>query len=117
MATLYSKQILSASANGKPILPSTASTPGTLIHKSITETTSFDEIWIYAQCLDTIPRKLTIEWGQTLSTESQIILTPDAQAGLVLVVPGILLNGGLEVRAFTASPGSVSLFGYVNRIS
>ena len=40
-----------------------------------------------------------------------------AEAGWVLVVPGLLLNGGLLVKAFAAAANVVEMNGYVNRIT
>lgn len=116
MAT-YSKQLLSGSTNGQPILVATNATPGTLIHTAVSGTSSLDEIWIYAQNTDTTPRKLTIEYGGTTSPNNLFEVVIDAEAGLTLVVPGLLLNNGLIVRAFAAITNVLTVSGYVNRIS
>ena len=48
MAT-FSKNILSGSTNGRPILVNqTAIATGVTIHTGPTVTSSFDEIWLYA---------------------------------------------------------------------
>jgi hypothetical protein len=44
-------------------------------------------------------------------------ITIGTEAGWVLVVPGMLLNGGLIVKAFAAAANVVVLNGYVNRIT
>jgi len=116
MAT-YSKQLLSGSTNGQPILVAATSTPGTLIHTAISGTSSLDEIWLYAQNTDTTPRKLTVEYGGTTSPNNLFEITIDAEGGLTLLVPGLLLNNSLVVRAFAAVTNVVTISGYVNRIS
>lgn len=115
MAT-YTKTILSASTNGQPILIAATSTPGTTIHTAVSGTSSLDEIWLYAQNTDTTPRKLTIEYGGTTSPNNLFEITIDAESGLTLVVPGLLLNNGLLVRAFAATTNVITVSGYVNRI-
>ena len=116
MAT-YSKQLLSGSTNGQPILVGAIGTPGTLIHTAVSGTSSFDEIWLYAQNTDTTPRKLTIEYGGTTSPNNLFEVVIDAEGGLTLVVPGLLLNNELIVRAFAAITNVLTISGYVNRIS
>lgn len=115
MAT-YSKQILSGSTNGKGISVSASASAGTIIHTAISGTSSFDEVWLYAVNTSTSSVKLTIEYGST-STSDNIEITIPAEAGLTLVVPGLLLNNGLLIRAFAATQDVISIHGYVNRIS
>lgn len=116
MAT-YSKQLLSGSTNGQPILIAATSTPGTLIHTAVSGTTSFDEIWLYAQNTDTTARKLTIQYGGTTSPNNLFELTVDPESGLTIVIPGLILNNSLIVRAFAATTNVITLSGYVNRIT
>lgn len=120
MAT-YSKVQLSGSTGGQPILVSASSTPGTAIHTTGTSDTVLDEIWLYANNTSTSGVKLTIEYGGTASPNNLIELTVDAESGLVLVIPGLLLSGdgstGRVVRAFAATGQVINITGYVNRIS
>ena len=102
--------------NGLPILLSTTSTD---IHQTTTSTTTYDEIWLYAQNYDTTPRKLTIEFGGTASKDT-IEVTIPSEAGLILVVPGLVLRSSgtaLNVTGFAATATSIAISGYVNRIS
>ena len=119
MATV-AKIKLSASTDGLGILVDDNATAGKLIHTGSGTATTYDEIWIYAANYDTTDRKLTIEWGA--ATVGTIIeSTIGAEAGLVLVVPGLILKGNastaLEVRAFAATTSAIQLFGYVNQIT
>lgn len=119
MAT-FSKEILSGSSDGMPILVANTATPGTTIHTASSNTSIEDEIWIYATNTDTTARKLTIEFGGTTSPNNLIELTVQPEAGLVLVVPGLILKGNATpkvVRAFAATANVVTISGYVNRIS
>lgn len=116
MAT-FSKQLLSGSTNGKSILVAATSTPGTTVHTAVSGTSSFDEIWLYAQNTDTVDRLLTIEYGGTTSPNDKFIVTIAAQSGLVLVVPGLILQNSLVLKAFASATNVVTVNGYVNRIA
>jgi len=111
---------LSASTDGLGIHVDDNATAGKLIHTGSGTATTYDEVWIWAANYDTSDRKLTIEWGA--ATAGTIIeLTIPTEAGLVLVVPGLVLKGNastaLEVRAFAATTSAIQLFGYVNQIT
>jgi hypothetical protein len=119
MAT-FSKIILSGSTDGRAIKVAATATPGTTIHTGSATATTLDEIWLYATNTDTTARKLTIEWGGTSSPDDLIELTIPAEAGLTLVIPGLIIKGNatpLVVKAFCATADVVTIHGYVNRIS
>lgn len=122
MAT-FAKTILSGSTGGRPILIANVATPGTLIHTGSTNTSVLHEVWLYAMNSDTTARKITVEWGGTTAPNDIIELTVPAESGLVLVAPGLLLQGAsptaLTIRAFAASGGGnvVNVTGFVNSIS
>lgn len=116
MATL-SKIILSGSTSGKQIKVVPTSTLGTTIHTAITGSSDIDEIYLYAVNSDTSAVKLTIEFGGATSPDELIEQTLTAESGLELIVPGLLLNGGLVVTAFAASANVIMISGYVNRIT
>ncbi len=119
MAT-YAKIKLSASTDGLGILVDDDATAGKLIHTGSGTATTYDEIWLYAANYDTSDRKLTIEWGAA-SAGTIIEQTIATEAGLVLVVPGLLIKGNastaLEVRAFAATTSAIQIFGFVNQIT
>ena len=121
MATM-TKRILSGSTNGKAIkLTDTASSVNTdagyLIHTAVSGTSDMDEIWLWAMNTDSSNRKLTIEFGGTGSPDDLIELELTSEAGLVQVVPGLLLQNGLHVKAFAASANVITIYGFVNRIT
>lgn len=116
MAT-YSKCFLSGSANGKAIKVAATSSPGTTIHTAVEGTTDIEEIWLYAVNGDTTARKLTIEWGEITAPDGNIELTIAPESGLVLIVPGLLLQNGLNVKAFCSQADTVMIHGYVHRIT
>ena len=119
MAT-FTKKILSGSTDGRAIKVAATTSAGTTIHTGPTNTAHIDEVWLYASNTDTTARKLTIEWGGTTSPDDLIELTIPPEAGLVLVVPGLIIKGNasaLVVRAFCASANEVTISGWVNTIS
>jgi hypothetical protein len=116
----YSKQILSGSTDGKPILVAATATPGTLIHTGPTTTTTLHEIWLYAVNTSASAVKLTIEWGDATAPANNIEYTVAAENGLYLITPGLLLKGNATawtVKAFAATTNVVSIHGYINQIA
>jgi hypothetical protein len=118
---LFTKLNLSGSTGGRPILVAATTTAGTLIHATGTSASILDEIWLYASNTDTTNRKLTIEYGGVTSPNDLIEITIPAESGLVLVIPGLLLNGdgttARNIRAFAATANVINVSGYINRIS
>jgi len=111
---LITKVKLSGSTDGRMIPVVATTSPGTTIHTA--DASALDEIMLWAINTDTTGRKLTVEFGGTV-TGDQIELTLSAESGLVLVVPGFVLTNGLIVKAFAAAASVVNIGGYVNRIS
>lgn len=120
MAT-YSKELLSGSTGGRPILVGATTSPGTTIHATGTDPDVTDEMWLYAHNTDTVGHKLTIQFGDTSSPSDLIEVEIPAQDGLTLLVPGLPLVGtgaaARTVRAFAALTDVVTVSGYVNRIT
>jgi len=116
MAT-YTKVLLSGSTQGKGIKVVQTSTAGTTIHTAVAGTSDLDEIWLFAVNSSAAAVKLTIEWGQADAPDGNIEQTIPAESGLVLIVPGLLLQNELIVKAFAGSANVVLIHGYVNRIS
>jgi hypothetical protein len=119
MAT-FSKVKLSGSTDGRAIKVAATATAGTTIHTGSATATTYDEIWLYAMNTSSSSVKLTIEWGDTTSPDDLIELTVLPEAGLVTVVPGLLIKGNatpLVVRAFAATANVVTIHGFVNQIT
>jgi len=116
MAT-YSKQLLSGGTNGKNVKVVATATAGTTIHTAVSGTSDMDEVWLYACNTDSSDRKLTLEFGGTTSPDDLVEVTIGAEAGWVLVCPGMLLQNSLVVKAFAAAANVVVINGYVNRIT
>jgi hypothetical protein len=95
-------------------------TAGTPIHTAHTVPANIDEIWLYAVNTHTSSIKLTIEWGSTTDPDGHIEVTVLPEAGLVMVVPGLVLQGNATakvVRAFAATADKIVIHGFVNRIT
>jgi hypothetical protein len=116
MAT-YTKQKLSGSTNGKAIKVVQAATLGTVIHTAVGGTAAWDEIWLWAVNSSTAAVKLTIEWGEATAPDGNIEVTVPGEAGLMLVIPGLLLQNGLVVTAFAATGNVIMIHGFVNAIA
>jgi len=118
MATAV-KRKLSGSTNGKGIKITQTATAGDTIHTAVAGTTdgTYDEIWLYAYNGHTGNVTLTIEFGGATVPDNNIILTLSAKAGLVLVVPGLLLQNAQVVKAFASVANVVTISGFVNAIT
>lgn len=118
MATAV-KRKLSGSTDGMPIKVVQTATAGTTIHTAVSGTTdgSYDEIWLYAYNGHTTTVTLTIEYGGATVPDQNIIITLAAKAGLTLIVPGLILQNGLVVKAFASVANVITLSGFVNRIT
>ena len=116
MAT-YSKVLLSGCTNGKQIKVAATATAGTTIHTATSGATNLDEIWLYAVNSSSSAVKLTIEWGEATAPDGNIEVTVPAEDGYMLVVPGLLLQNSLVVKAFAGTTNVILINGYVNRIT
>jgi hypothetical protein len=117
---IFTKTKLSASTDGKGILVAATSNPGTLIHTGSSESAIIDELWIYGMNTDTTARKLTLQWGGVSSPSDDIEITLSAESGLVLLSPGLMIQGNatpLVVRAFAAAANVITIHGYTHRIT
>ena len=122
MATLSKLclQPAGTTGTGLGVKVAATATAGTAIHTASATATTVDEIWLYAVNTSTSAVKLTIEWGEATAPDGNIELTVAAESGLVLVSPGLLLQGNASakvVRAFAATTNVIVLHGYVNRIT
>ena len=119
MAT-FTKKILSGSTDGKSIKVSQTATAGTTIHTGSATATTLDEVWIYAVNSSAASVKLTIEWGEATAPDGNIEVTVQPEAGLVTVIPGLLIKGNatpLVVKAFAATANVICINGFVNQIT
>ncbi len=116
MATL-TKLPLSGSTNGRPIKVVATATAGTTIHTTAATTgvDNYDEIWAWAYNSDSANQTLTIEFGGTSAPDDTIQISLAFQAGLFFVLPGIILQNSLVVKAFASKANVVTICGYVNR--
>lgn len=120
MAATFSKELLSASADGAPIKIAAIATPGTTLHAVAAAAGVKDEVWLYAVNTDAAnDHVLTIEFGGATAPDKNIRVTIAKSAGLVLVVPGLPLLGGsgASVKAFADVANVLNVVGFVNRIT
>jgi len=118
MALTYSRQVLSGSSNGRPILVATITTPGTTIHTvGPTATNARDELHLYAWNNSTASCALRLELGGTATTDD-ILLHLAAQGGAELLIPGMSFTAtGTIIRAYSTGTATDAcrIMGWVNR--
>lgn len=118
--TKLALQPAGTTGTGLGIKVAATATAGTAVHTASTTTTTIDEIWLYAVNTSSSSVKLTIEWGEATAPDGNIELTVLPEAGLVTVIPGLVLQGNATakvVRAFAATANVVVVHGFVNRIT
>jgi hypothetical protein len=120
MAQTVSKIILSGSTNGLGVKVTGTDTSGAVtVHTAVSGTTSYDELWLWAQNndADSETRTLTIEFGGTTDPDNLIVCPVPAKIGPVLVVPGLPLRNALVVEAFADEANDVQVYGHVLRVT
>ena len=123
MAT-YSKEFFTGCATdqgGTGIALAIDSGTFTTIHATPTTTTTLDEVWLYAVNSHSADLKVTIRFGGIEEPEDYIETTVTAESGLVLLVPGLILQGmastGQIILGAAETGDEVAVYGYVNRIT
>jgi len=113
------KRKLSGSTDGKAIKITQTATAGDTIHTAIAGTTTgtFDEVWLWAYNGHTSDVTLTIEFGGATVPDQNIVVTIPYKSGLVPVVPGLILQNGMVVKAFASVANVVTIIGFVNAIT
>jgi hypothetical protein len=113
-----SKQKFTNSTLGRPILVTATTSPGTDIHTVTTDTSQFEEVWLYAFNSDTSNRGITVEFGSN-SASDQISAEIPFRSGLYLIIPGIPLQGNATpptVKVYATAANVVSISGWINRL-
>jgi hypothetical protein len=119
MAT-FNKAKLSGSTDGLAVKVTGTGTGSTVtVHTAVAGTTAgtFDEIWLYACNTSSSSVKLTIEWGTATAADGNIEVTVLPEAGLVTVIPGLILQNSKVVKAFAGTADVILLTGFVNSIT
>jgi len=114
----YTRQLLSASTNGRGIKVGATATPGTLLHTAVTGTSAFDEVYLWVSNSSASPVGLTIEFGGTSTPDDHVVDTCSIPANSppIPIVTGQNLQNGLAVLAFASVANVLVMTGYVNRI-
>lgn len=113
------KRLLSGSTDGKPVKVVATATPGTLVHTAVAGVTpgTVDEVWLWAHNPGPAGVTLTVEYGDGVSPDSTITIDLVQRSGLIPVLPGLVLQNGLTVRAFASLANVVNVAGFVNAIT
>ena len=117
MAT-YSRQLLSGSTNGKPIIVAATATPGTTLHTALAGTTGFDELYVWCSNVTATAATLTIEFGGVTDPGNHIVkaVSIPANSPPIPIITGQVLQNGLVCGAFSGTASALNCTGFVNRI-
>ena len=116
----FTKRILSACTSGQPLYVNSSSATGTLLHTAVAGTTAgtYDEVWLFAYNGDAAAQTLTTQIGGTDSSlVNNLVCSLASKSGLQLIVPGLILQNSLEVRASASKMSVITLSGFINSVS
>ncbi|MCK9576862.1 MAG: hypothetical protein M0R51_13235 [Clostridia bacterium] len=119
---LYTKRFLSESVNGGGIIVTYTTTANTnLIHTAVAGEVDYDEVWLFASNYNPDSDTLLFIGLQPSGgsiTEAQLITTNvPSRMGLYTIMPGLVVNKAVEIRALADTANYITIFGYVNRIT
>lgn len=116
MSTI-TKNDLSGSTDGLPILIAAVATLGNTIHTAVnsTDTGTWDEIWIYATNSSDTAAELFLEWGTVTASLNKRVIIPSRE-GELIIIPGFVLQNAKVVTAFAGTTNVLSITGFVNSI-
>ncbi len=113
----FTKEILSGTTNGIPILISSTTLDGTAIHTAVGNTSDWDEVWLWAYNNSNSAVSVQIFWAGVTEPDCRIESTISSLDKPFNLIPGWIINDGKGVTAIAGSGNSVSISGYVNRIT
>lgn len=115
----YSRQLLSASVNGRTIPVAAVATPGTVAHVALAGTAGYDEVYAWVTNATNNARLLTIEWGGTGNPADHMVhqLSIPANSPPIPIITGQVLQNGLTLALFADVGNALNVTGFVNRIS
>ena len=115
---VIAKQELSGGTDGIGVKVAATASAGTTIHtaNNVTGAGLYDEIYLYATNTNTSAETLVIQFGGTTAVDNEIrhVVQPDET---ILVVPGLILQNALVVKAYSTTADKVTIHGFVNRIT
>lgn len=104
----------SGGSNGAAITVAATATAGTTFHTA--HATAQDEVWMFLSNLTAADIVATIELGTVTANRNVKVTVPANDT--VVALPGVPLTGGAVVGVITGgAANSLSMFGYVNRIT
>ena len=106
------KRALSESTNGRAIKVTATTSPGTLIHTA--RSLAIDEIWLYAYNSSILSIEVFLQWGGTTNDDlRRYLILPRTE---ILLVPGMILTGSLEVRIYAQRANELFIYGFVHEL-
>ncbi len=108
----YKEIPLSGSTNGKGILINATTAPGDSIHVAIDGELDikFDKVYVFASNKHTEDVLLTITYADQIIEQ-----TIPKKDGLEIVLPGLYLRNGEEIKGFASVADVITTFGSVGR--
>lgn len=116
MATYTKIKFSDTPATGRPVF--TNELLSGFVHTTTTTDTTLDEVWLWANNTTSTDRVLSVDFNSTGGTP--VIETTVPANSTALVIPGHPISsnsGSAEVLIVSATAGTITIHGYVNRIA
>ena len=115
---VYSGGPFSGSTNGRPIPITATGTAGTLIHTAVAGTSAFDEIYLWVSNVTAVAATLTVEFGGVADPGDHMVKAYSIPANSlpIPIALGQRVQGGVVIRAFSATGSALNATGYYNRV-
>ena len=117
MATNFDKLKLSTSTNGRGIKLVTTSGTGDLIHTATNTASVIDLVTLFATNVDTVAQDVILYLGGTTSPDDLRTVNLAAGATLEVILPGLMYDGGVAIRAKCTTASVVIIDGEVTRVT
>lgn len=113
----FSRQLLSASTDGLPVVVAATASPGTLLHTAVGGA-GRDEVFIWVANVTGGPATLSVQWGSTSDPAGMACkgLSIPPNGPPVPIMVGQTIANAQEVRAFSDTASALNITGYINRI-
>ena len=112
MPQTFTKKVLSASTNGRPIAVTATATAGTALHTGTAA--KFHQVLLAMSNLDSSDVEVTLEIGGTATGDKQLHTIPPKRT---IEIPAILIYGAQSIAAFASSANKINVTGEVNEIA
>lgn len=109
----HTRQVLSSSTDGRPILIATTTGSGDAVHTVSATSGVIEEVWLWASNTSASTITVDVYWGGTTDPDDKLRYRIDAGVTST-IVPGISLQNGLTVKVRASVTNVCTVAGHSN---